>query len=64
MLAHFAGRYHEAPSATGVTSGGGLVEVLTSEARTWTIIVTTPRGWSCIVASGSAWYTFRKEPEA
>lgn len=62
VIAHLAGKYHEAPSATGVTHNGGLVEVLTSEAGTWTIIVTSPYGVSCMVSSGGGWKTFRPSP--
>lgn len=59
ILALLAGKYHEAPSATGVTSAGGLIEVLTSDSGSWTIIVTSPYGRSCMVASGDGWHTFR-----
>ena len=37
----------------GVTSTGGLVEVLsTDDGDTWTIIVTDPRGQSCLLTHG------------
>ena len=42
--------------AVGVTNKGALVEVLTSaDGGTWTIIVTTPQGMSCLVAAGEGW---------
>jgi len=51
----------EALVARGVTSGGGLVEVLTdAKGATWTIIVTTPEGVSCLVADGEGWRTMPK----
>lgn len=49
-------KYKEAPVALGVTHNGGLVEVLTSDNGTsWSIIVTTPQGLSCLVAAGKNW---------
>ncbi len=49
-------RYQETPVALGITSGGGLVEVLTTDdGKTWTIIVTRPDGWACLVAAGDDW---------
>lgn len=56
VLEHLAGKYKEAPIAVGVTSTGGLVEVLSSgDGGTWTIIVTSPTGLSCLMAAGDGW---------
>ena len=56
VLKHLAGKYREAPVALGVTNTGGLVEVLSSgEDGTWTIIVTSPTGLSCLMAAGEGW---------
>ena len=63
MLAHLAQKYGEAPVAIGVTSGGGLVEILTSgDGATWTIIVSGPNGTSCMVAAGEGWRTLKRKP--
>lgn len=48
-------RHKEAPQALGVTGSGQIVELLTSDRGTWTIIVTTPNGVSCLVAAGESW---------
>ena len=49
-------KYKESPVAVGVTNNGGLVEVLsTNQGSTWSIIVTTPNGMSCLVAAGEGW---------
>jgi hypothetical protein len=49
-------KYKEQPVALGVTHNGGLVEVLTTgNGNTWSIIVTTPQGISCLVAAGAGW---------
>ncbi len=52
-------KYSESRVAFGVTTNGGLVEVLKSgqeaKADTWTIIITSPQGVSCLVAAGEGW---------
>jgi hypothetical protein len=55
FLKHLGASHAEAPSAMGLTSSGKVVEILTSEKGTWTIIVTNPDGVSCVVAAGDAW---------
>ena len=55
FIERLATRYHEAPVAMGLAANGSVVEVLASDSGTWTIIVTTPAGRSCVVASGEAW---------
>ena len=68
VLSLLANKYKEAPVAVGVTNTGGLVEVLsTGDGNTWTIIVTTPQGMSCLVAAGEGWRAVEHasvEPEA
>ena len=56
VLSHLASKYQETPVAVGLANGDGLVEVLTtSDGDTWTIIVTTPQGMSCLIAAGEGW---------
>lgn len=56
VLAVLEDKYGESPVALGVTSNGGLVEVLaTGDGATWSIIVTNPQGMSCLVAAGEGW---------
>ncbi len=54
-LTKLSQNYGENPVALGLTSEGNVLEVLASDNGTWTIIVTTPQGMSCGVASGQAW---------
>jgi len=57
-----AAQYKEIPVAIGVNSKGALIEVLSSEhGHTWTILVTTPEGLSCVVSSGEGWRTQQQE---
>jgi len=66
VLKLLASKYKEAPVAVGVTNNGGLVEVLKSDplgkADTWTIIITTPKGMSCLVAAGEGWRAVDRLP--
>ena len=56
VIGHLAQKYKEAPVAIGVTTSGGMVEVLTSgDGGTWTIILSNPNGTSCLVAAGEGW---------
>jgi hypothetical protein len=65
VLGHLAQKYKEAPIAVGVTSSGGIVEVLTTgDGDTWTIILSTPNGTSCLVAAGEGWRTIRFNGES
>lgn len=63
VLSLLAKKYQETPIAAGVTNTGGLVEVLTDgKGGSWTIIVTTPQGMSCLVAAGEGWRKLEQEP--
>ena len=54
-------KYSEAPAAMGLSSDGGVIEVLTSaNGNTWTIIITQPDGLSCLVSAGEYWETATK----
>ena len=55
FLKHLSANFKEAPVAMGLTANGGLLEVVASKDGSWTIIVTTPNGLSCGVASGESW---------
>ena len=37
-----------------MTHYGGLIEVLANR-KTWSIIITSPQGMSCLVAAGEGW---------
>ena len=60
VIGSLAQKYREVPVAVGVTSTGGIVEVLTtSDGATWSIIVSNPNGTSCLVAAGEGWRALR-----
>ena len=47
--------YRESLTAVALAGNGTVLEVMTSEQGTWTIMITRPDGISCIVAGGEAW---------
>lgn len=51
-------KYGETRRSLGVQQGRGVLEVYaSSETGTWTIIITNPRGISCLIAAGEAFET-------
>lgn len=57
FIKHLEKRHQEQPTSMGLASNGKMIEVLTSETGTWTIIVTSPDGTACVIAAGEAWQT-------
>ena len=54
--------YSETPVGLGVTSGGGVMELWTAQdGKTWTIIVTTNKGDSCVIGAGGDWMPVEKQ---
>ena len=55
VLKQLKEEYGELPVAIGITDGS-LVELLTAkDGTTWTIILTSPKGYSCLITSGEGW---------
>ncbi len=58
ILKQLARGFSEAPVAMGITTQGGVVELLMSRGgKTWTIIVSLPTGITCPVVAGENWIT-------
>ncbi len=58
IVESFAVNFKEAPIASGISSTGSLIEVLsTHDGKTWTLIVSSPDGDSCLIGSGQGWRT-------
>ena len=56
VLDFLSTRYSEAPVAMGLSRDGGVVEILTlGPGSTFTIIVTSPDGLTCMVVAGDSW---------
>lgn len=49
-------KYSEGPVGIGVQNAGALFEIWRNrETGSWTILRTSPRGMSCVMAAGTAW---------
>ena len=48
-------KYDEEPIAIGMIDRSGVMEVYLSEGGSWTIVVTSANGLSCVIAAGKAW---------
>ena len=55
FVAHLGRMHREATTGLGITTGGKVLELLTAEDGSWTIIVTAPDGRACLVAAGENW---------
>lgn len=62
LITQLEQKYGEVPVATGVADGA-LIELLTAkDGMTWTIILTSPKGMSCLIASGDGWWPIVPAP--
>ena len=58
VVALLTDRLHQQPSSVALTNDGQLLEVLKSNTDTaWAILLTSPRGLSCVIAEGDNWQT-------
>ena len=56
MVDLLAGRYSEQRVSVGLETGGRLIEVFaTADGGTWTMVMTTPNGVTCVIAAGLEW---------
>jgi hypothetical protein len=57
--------FHEQRESIGLTDGGMLIEIFVSDEGRWTMVMSSPAGISCIIASGESWERMPKpSPEA
>jgi hypothetical protein len=47
----------------GLTNAGALLELFVSKGGTWTIVVSTPKGWGCVFAAGDYWLQVPESPK-
>ena len=59
ILKRLEQRHEETPQALGLSSDGGVLEVLVAPDGGWTILVTYPKRPTCVVAIGEAWQTLQ-----
>lgn len=64
MVEGFAQEFGEFPLVAATTDLGHAMEVLVSQTHgTWTIVITSPGGPSCAVATGQDWEQLKIEPK-
>lgn len=59
FLDKLSSQHRENPVAMGLAANGSMLEVLASNDGTWTILITSPNGTSCVVAVGDNWEALR-----
>ena len=53
---HLESRYSESPTAIGLASNGGVIELFSAhDGATWTLVLTMPDGTSCAMVTGQGW---------
>lgn len=55
FLKSLAQVYQETRRSFGITNNVNLVEFFASKKGTWTLLVTTPSGLTCVYAAGDQW---------
>lgn len=62
IMDHLAKKYKEVPRAIALTGAGTVMEIFLSPSGSWTTLITTPQGETCIVASGESWEDIAIKP--
>ncbi|MCK5611027.1 hypothetical protein KAR91_54645 [Candidatus Pacearchaeota archaeon] len=62
LLKQLEGNYKESPISMGLASNGSVVELTRSDIGTWTILLTTPKGITCLIAAGKNWEDIESKP--
>lgn len=55
IIKHLKSSFSEKLYSRGLVSEQMLMEIYVSKKGSWTILVTSPKGRSCIIASGHTW---------
>jgi hypothetical protein len=55
MVEKLKADFGEKPRGVGLADTGGLIEFLASKEGSWTLIMTSPEGRSCLVMAGDKW---------
>jgi len=55
VVAGLENKYSETPVSIGLATNGAVIEIFASQQGSFTIMITTPKGRSCLVAAGHNW---------
>ncbi len=64
LLTQLRDQYQEDPAGFGLTGNGAVVELMTSDKGTWTLILSFPNGRSCLMATGDGWELWKNIKKA
>lgn len=56
--------HQEQKTATGLAGNGGLVELFTGDAGSWTLLLTLPGGPTCLLGAGEDWEGWKPDRES
>jgi len=60
IVAHLGSDYQESRVGIGLAASGTVIELFTAETGTWTMLMTTPDGRTCVMGTGEGWEQTQK----
>ena len=63
LAANLKAEYAEKPISNGIVNNGSLIQVFASKNGSWSLVMTDPRGISCLIATGESWENMPEEIE-
>jgi len=64
VMTNLGNKFSEKTVSMGLAGNGAVIEILSSDKGTWTIIMTAPNGVSCPLAAGDNWRQLPRQQEA
>lgn len=55
IITQLKNHHHETPTGFGLTGNGAVVELMTSDEGSWTLLLSFPNGRSCLMGTGEGW---------
>lgn len=55
LVRHLSDQFKESPVAIGLAQSGQIMEVFASSSGSWSMVITTTDGKTCMVAAGENW---------
>lgn len=59
VLAQLKDKFQESPTGMGMTRAGAVMELMTSDEGSWTLMLSFPNGRTCLIATGDQWELWR-----
>lgn len=61
VIAHLAEEFDETRRGIGLAANGTVMEIFAAQDGSWTVLVTTAEGMSCLLASGQGYEALTEE---